>query len=1116
MLADHVTVERRYQRSINIELDAMSDEAFEGYIFPQSAKTVLMSMAEQIKQSGQGSYTWTGPYGSGKSSLALVLAGLICQAKKDRNKLAKILKIDWASDLWKILDLNPEGWRFVPVVGSNAPIYELLGRKLKDRGFLGKSVSLTAEAVLAGLERALGANFPPTLLFIDEMGKTLENAVQSDGDIYFFQGLAELANRNSERLVIVGVLHQAFQEYANSLSRNAKEEWAKIQGRYIDLAVDIKADEQIQLISEAIVSDKKINGDFKSLCEKIAKEIGQGKKGFGETMPDILTNAWPLHPAVTVGLGPMSRKGSGQNYRSVFSFLNSAEPGGFQEFLRHAETKDTFGILKLWDYLILSHKGALLASSDGHKWAIALDAVERADAAGLSFEAIASLKTITILDWLKDGSGLGPNTTSIAMCLSIPQKDIKNALKKLEAESLITFKQYLGYYGLFDGSDFNIDEALQLAKSEADNTNSLDIAEQVNLPTIIAKRHYHHTGTLRWAKFTIAAVSQIPDVIEQNKNAQTGMALGLIYFRDEAQTNELVETAIHNARQTAKEHFELLSAEITLSNELKSLFEDIKLLGHILRNKKELAGDRIARREVRERIAHATELANDRFYDHLDSLKFKDSSGSEFDDHWSNIARFIDEVATRRYSKSPRINNELLNRERPSAQANLALKKLLYALINSDGEENLGFQSYPAERGLFDALMISSELYKKVDGDWRIAAPGKASAPTLKNLWDATSKFLKKQDGNVINLNTIYEFWQKPPYGLTKGVSPLFAFLFIKTNWDDLALYRQGLFRSEIAEIDIDVLLKSPDLIDLRRMEVTEETKALLSELTDIAISYDGEEQLIHSSTIDVAKALIRSFDRLHPYAMRTQQVSKNARNVRSLFKNAHDPNKFLLEDIPKLNIKSTNTQSATDIAANLKSGLDELFNAHENAIGRLRTLVLDELEVPNNSPGALSELAERAKNIAGLSESHVVEAFINRMAIYDGTTEQMDNIVGLAAGKPTNVWIDADAKKAELKLSEFAREFKHLETFAHIKGRKNKRSNMALVVDMNAEAGPVEVQFHVLDSNHNNIDAAAADLLAKLSNDTKGQQDLMLAILAKASEKLIEEKLDKEPKRAS
>ena len=421
MLADHVNVERRYQRSINIELDAMSDEAFEGYIFPQSAKTVLMSMAEQITQSGQGSYTWTGPYGSGKSSLALVLAGLICQTKKDRNKLSKTLKIDWASDLWKTLDLNTEGWRFVPVVGSNAPIYELLGRKLKDHGILGKSVSLTAEAVLAGLERALDAGFQPTMLFIDEMGKTLENAVQSDGDIYFFQSLAELANRNSERLVIVGVLHQAFQEYANNLSRNAKEEWAKIQGRYIDLAVDIKADEQIQLISEAIVSDKKIKDDFKSLCEKVAKEIGQSKKGFGETMPDILKNAWPLHPAVTVGLGPMSRKGSGQNYRSVFSFLNSAEPGGFQEFLRHAETKDTFGILELWDYLILSHKGALLASSDGHKWAIAVDAVERADAASLSFEAIASLKTITILDWLKDGSGLGPSKTSIALCLDIPR-----------------------------------------------------------------------------------------------------------------------------------------------------------------------------------------------------------------------------------------------------------------------------------------------------------------------------------------------------------------------------------------------------------------------------------------------------------------------------------------------------------------------------------------------------------------------------------------------------------------------------------------------------------------------------------------------------------------------
>ena len=62
LLSKMITVERRYQRSINIEQDFASGDALDGYIFPESAKMALLTMAEQIAHGGQGSFTWTGPY----------------------------------------------------------------------------------------------------------------------------------------------------------------------------------------------------------------------------------------------------------------------------------------------------------------------------------------------------------------------------------------------------------------------------------------------------------------------------------------------------------------------------------------------------------------------------------------------------------------------------------------------------------------------------------------------------------------------------------------------------------------------------------------------------------------------------------------------------------------------------------------------------------------------------------------------------------------------------------------------------------------------------------------------------------------------------------------------
>ena len=78
------------------------------------------------------------------------------------------------------------------------------------------------------------------MIFVDEMGKFLEGAARDISDVYFFQQLAEIASRSNGRLVVVGILHQAFDEYSHRLSREMREEWAKIQGRFVDLSCEYR------------------------------------------------------------------------------------------------------------------------------------------------------------------------------------------------------------------------------------------------------------------------------------------------------------------------------------------------------------------------------------------------------------------------------------------------------------------------------------------------------------------------------------------------------------------------------------------------------------------------------------------------------------------------------------------------------------------------------------------------------------------------------------------------------------------------------------------------------------------------------------------------------------
>ena len=171
------------------------------------------------------------------------------------------------------------------------------------------------------------------LLIIDEMGKFLEGAAADGTDIYFFQELAEAASRARGRLVVVGILHQAFEQYASRLGRDARDEWAKIQGRFADVPLIAGVDEVVDLLGRAIVSEQRHPETARS-AEAIAQSIRSRRPGTPADLAARLDKCWPLHPVTAVVLGPMSRRRFGQNERSVFGFLASAEPGGFRDFLR--------------------------------------------------------------------------------------------------------------------------------------------------------------------------------------------------------------------------------------------------------------------------------------------------------------------------------------------------------------------------------------------------------------------------------------------------------------------------------------------------------------------------------------------------------------------------------------------------------------------------------------------------------------------------------------------------------------------------------------------------------------------------------------------------------------
>ena len=98
-LNSNVTISRQFLRSVNLEADLGRTDALQGYICQDTAKSLVKNMAHHLNQSRQKAFTWTGPYGGGKSSLALVLGSLVSPIKELKTEAKKLLKIEAGDDI---------------------------------------------------------------------------------------------------------------------------------------------------------------------------------------------------------------------------------------------------------------------------------------------------------------------------------------------------------------------------------------------------------------------------------------------------------------------------------------------------------------------------------------------------------------------------------------------------------------------------------------------------------------------------------------------------------------------------------------------------------------------------------------------------------------------------------------------------------------------------------------------------------------------------------------------------------------------------------------------------------------------------------------------------------
>jgi hypothetical protein len=1075
-LSELISVAPRYARSVNVERDGFTEASIEGYVVTATAEEFLLRFGRALAGAGgHRAWTLTGPYGAGKSSFALFMANLFSPAEVGGSKAARRLLKEHHPETYQELfeqrgkgRLGKEGFTAVVVSGSAEPLlgaivrctvrdigvyYSSQGRKpdalkeldaLESRLLSGKEVSTTE--VMTALNR-LSENLVSSgrsrgiLLIVDELGKFLEYAArtQTAGDLFLLQQLAEATSQStSEGLYLVTILHQSFERYAAELRPTVRDEWAKVQGRFEDVAFQEPPEQLLELISRALVVKQPAPQALGPLYHR-AKELSQKANELGLSPRGMSTAAFaralkhcaPLHPLAALALVRLCRK-FGQNQRSLFSFLTSREKHGFSSFLlRPCQPLTFYGLAELYDYLAEGLGSGLAVGESAARWAEIQSALDRASSFGET--EIRFIKAVGVLSAIGQIGDFKASSELIRFALGLDPTEFRRCKRVLTERSLIVERRHSGTIALWEGSDLDLDDEVRDAGKHIPSNASL--AEKLNLlwapRPLVAKRHSFNTGTLRYFSVRFADSPTLSKSLNIEPGADGLLLYCLPLTASERET--LVDLASNTMLQEKPEILVAIPREV---NALHDAVRDLETLRYVQAHTRALEADAVARRELRARIS----AAENRVSTEVQRL-FSPEEQTARETAWFHhgmrmniptsrtLADFLSRICDDVYANTPILRNELVNRRNLSSAAAAARRNLLGAMISRQGEAQLGFTGTPPEVSIYSSILSATGIHRLENGSYCFGAPKADGA--LAEVWREMTSFFSDCELKRHTLADLFVTLQRAPYGLKLGVIPI-VFCAAAMAYDtEIAFYENGAFLPEITVDAFERLVKSPESFELRRYRIEGLRRDVYIQLAHL---FGQPTPARGESLLSVVKPLFRFLRRLPTYCQTTTRLSPRTLKVRTVLMHAKEPDQLLFRELPEacgmkpFDAAEKDGTRAKQFFDALRASITELQRAYEDLLRDLQELLFRAFDQP-----ARAKLEARAQAVAPYCVEPKLKAVVNHIA-----NQHMDDTLWIEAiattvvGKAPKSWSDDDRIRFEIGLAEMSRNIRHLEALLY------------------------------------------------------------------------------------
>lgn len=1124
-LIDHLELDSKFLRSISLARDLRSLDSLDSYLITPAVLAVLRQIGGALKSgSAQRAWKLIGPYGSGKSALGLLLARLL-EGQKSSQAIHKQL-VEASKEVG---DLFPQDQNRFPLAisGSRASLGNALAqsiidalehlpknkpanelrRQLDPKAQTYRNIPLNAavsKLLSDFISTTRAAGYCGVLVLIDELGKFIEHAALNpeSGDLMSLQQIAEVASHpTDDGLLVVSMLHQHFDAYAKGVGRTLSDEWHKVSARFDEVPFDEPVERYAHFAFHALGADASITGSdaLKKDARRAYKQAIDFNFFRGNGDSELFAQAehlYPLHPAALACLAVISKR-FGQSERSFHAFMRGYESGALRNFAERnvVDHSSWYGMTELFDYLTTGVGLRFRDLEAERRWDFARSVIERNDAEMTALQ-LDLLKSIAVIELVAHVLHIVLTVDLITFVMRGDLNDISEALSDLAAKQILVHRRASADFGFAVSQAVNVEALYEdTMQRSADELMFNGVSQALSERSVIASRHYQQTGTIR----SVRVIAGTSDKIKQSigVHGRHDGSVGLIFV--DAKSSGLVDAAEEVARST-KDVLSLTAIVKLGPDERRALIEYSRwLMVHDQVKSRHL--DPWTERYVEMRFSAARESVS-RLVLALLNRQAKGSSGMEYwhggkviaESGAMNLSQAASWLFGKVYKAAPAINNELINKDKPSSAVNAARQRLFDLLDKAVDSELLGIVDFPPERLLYTSLLQSTGLHRRGAGDrWFLSAPDGNSPPGLRKVWAELDKRLMI-DGQVTFAEVISRL-ALPPLGVRNGPASVWFMVYLLVNRESCAIFERGSLILELTSDHQQRMLRSPHTFSFRRFDIAAEHKELIKHYAK-AFGAVGVQLRLDASYLDAARELIRWYGRLPQYSQETLRLTNQTKALRDVIKRATDPISLLAVDMPRV-VRAGKGGDGDSFPDSLATSLTELGMAYRRLQDEVSLSMAQAFEITGPLRALRSQLQEECADTAQSLAEVDLKAFIMRCSDVTLTDDKwMDSIASVVVRRPLDIWKDSDAPMFAEAVLELCGRYKRWLRVAMRKGEFERQAQRFVGVTLTLPSG--EEAAMLLTSNEE-TKIMASGLLKTLTKQAGGDLNLAASALAQA-----------------